>query len=265
MADFKVTGSGFSTPSQKHNSLGYFGFNNGAPSPSWFDVRVLYARVSSGSRDENPECLTVKFLSRNIDTALEVNGGRISPSEEPSLSLRRDRVDVDSLEVTYVTTNNLRTSGSLAFEIYDRDEILISGALQKSESVSDLQVLEGFNAQKFAWNIECCSAVGPGGCALLKGRQDYATIPLAPPVVEICVVGHVNGCPVILTHSVELTARRRLIRRGTLDAIPEDEECDRNRESLLLDKQDGQVRFISKFRFFSSSVGLAYLLSGFGR
>ncbi|KAJ7282189.1 hypothetical protein O6H91_18G033800 [Diphasiastrum complanatum] len=201
---------------------------------SWFDIRVLYLRVSQCSRDENPEALSIKFPSRSIGTALEVNGGRISPSEEALITLRRDRVDTDSLEVTYVTTDNLRASGFLSFEVYDGEDIIVSGALQQSDSSL------GTVGQDSRWNMECGCAVGPGGCAFMKSRQDYANMPLGPPMLEILVVGRYSGSPITLTQSVQLITRRRNARCGTLDAIPEDEVCDEYQSCLLPSNQNEQ-------------------------
>jgi len=224
-----------------------FGFAVAASSghgQACFDVRVLYIRVSGCPLDDAPDSLAVRFPARSIGTALEVNGGRISPSEEVSLTLRRDRVDTKSSEATYLSTENLRTSGSLDFEVLHKGEVLLTGDLEQSQPAEDANAYKGVEAvstpeksTKLGWKMECACAVGQSGCVFLKGRPDYPNISLAHPVMEMCMVGHLAGTPVILSKNVHIVARRRPNRQATLDAIPEAEEMGGNQTSFMAEDQ----------------------------
>ncbi|XP_024383431.1 uncharacterized protein At1g01500 [Physcomitrium patens] len=226
---------------QKNGRAALFGYTVAAsPGQAWFDVRVIYVRVTECPLDDAPESLTIRFPARSIGTALEVNGARISPSEEVCLVLKRDRVDTDSSEATYLSTDNLRTSGSLKFEVLHKEEVLLCGALEQSQPAADAEEYKGSEAistpektTKLGWTMECACAVGQSGCVFLKGRHDYPSVALAHPVMEVCVVGRFAGTPVILTQTVQILARRRPNRQATLDAIPETEEVTCNQPRFM--------------------------------
>lgn len=203
-----------------------------SPSQSWFDVRVIYVRVTGSTLEEAPESLTMRFPTRSIGIALEVNGGRISPSEEASLLLRRDRVDTETAEATYVSTNNLRTSGTVVYEVLNKEEAILSGTLEH------LECAEGHNWRSSDWGMDCTCVVGQSGCVFLRGRHDFSSVPGSPPAMEISVVGRYSESPVFLTQTVQLTARRRSIRSATLDAIPETEALGEKHSTLrMVDQQ----------------------------
>ena len=215
----------------------------GTSSAAWFDVRVVYVRVTGcSSLEEVPEFLTMRFPSRSISTALEVNGGRISPLEEASVVLRRDRVDSETVEATYVSTDNLRMSGSLHYEVFNNQEALICGDLDYVDSKHEQGVeipSKRTNNNCGAWSMECTCLVGQSGCAFLRGRHyDFAAAAPTPPAstdMEICVVGRHLDTPVFLTQTVHLTARRRSSRLLTLDAIPETGElCEHHNNGTIL-------------------------------
>jgi hypothetical protein len=214
---------------------------------AWFDVRVIYVRVTGCPLDDAPDSLAIRFPARSIGTALEVNGGRISPSEEASLTLRRDRVDTESSEATYLSTDNWRTSNSLNFEVLHKEEVLVSGFLEHSEPAADAEdyneaVSTPEKSTKLGWTMECGCAVGQSGCVFLKGRHDYPNISLAHPVMEVCAVGRFAGTPVILTQTVHILARRRPNRQATLDAIPEAEEVRSKQPGYMIVDQPRLVR-----------------------
>lgn len=294
-------GSATSTTPTRHTPNKQFGYGGGAGSMTprvhaWLDIKFFYVKVTSyqggggggGAQQQQqqlpqqqqgaeavPETLTVRYLPRTIGTELEVNGGRIPPSEHCCTHLRRDRMDPDAAEVTYVSTDHLRATGSVAFEILEDDELLLLGALEYTEdtvSASSSPAVVGgagagaagaaadyddgsFEASprspsaksvRLGWTMDCTCALGPNGCSFTsKARHDYSAsaVTLAPPAMEICVVGRYLGPPVVLTQTVSLTARRRnSVRRGTLDAIPEGDVLDRNTVTLILPDQNGQVR-----------------------
>ncbi|KAE8728430.1 Detected protein of confused Function [Hibiscus syriacus] len=86
----------------------------------WFDLRVFYVRVSKFQVDDStPEFLTLSHTPLEPDTLLEVNGIRNSIySDEVSILLRRDRVDKRSEEATFVSTDNVKLTGSVKFEVF---------------------------------------------------------------------------------------------------------------------------------------------------
>lgn len=194
-------------------------------SQSWFDIRVTYVRVSGCGLEEAPESLTMRFPSRSIGIALEVNGGWISPSEEACVALRRDRVDTETAEATYVSTDNLRVSGSICYEVFNKEEVLVSGTLEHSENCS--------NGDK-VWSMECRCVVGKSGCAFLKSRHDFSSASLMkPPAMEVSMVGRHLETPVFLTQTVYLIARRKMSRVLTLDVIPETEELGKSPNGMI--------------------------------
>ncbi|CAM6012798.1 unnamed protein product [Sphagnum balticum] len=223
-----------------------FGFSSTTSAPpqvrSWFDVKVVYVGVRSCPLEDAPESLTMRFPPRNIGTALEVNGGRISPSEETNLILRRDRIDTESAEATYVNTSNLRTTGTLLYNVLNKDEAILIGSLEheeKSSSCSSATKHQVYNNAAHGhhnccvsksiinpcWHMENSCVVGQGGCAFSRVRQrEHTRMPTATPAaMEVCMVGWDSGTPVILTQTVQLTARRRPNWQASLDVIPEAE------------------------------------------
>lgn len=227
---------GFTRPVKTAKNRGHKGGSAvplGAGQVSWFDVRVLYVRLSGCSVDDDstPETLRFRSLPRGISCAVEVNGARISPSEEFLLTLRRDRVDSESSEATYVSTDRLRASDSIAFEVLHEEDQLLCGILHRQE-VKAGEAGEGFTPSgqsqqiSVGWSLECSCTVGGGGCVFLRPKHDYTT-PLVHPSMEVCIVGRFNVMPVILTQTVVLTARRRNLRKVALDVIPEADEADR--------------------------------------
>ncbi|CAM6091697.1 unnamed protein product [Calypogeia fissa] len=233
----------------------HFGF--GQVQPAWFDVRVFYVRVTNCPLDDTPDYLIMRYPPRDICTALEVNGGRISPSEELKLTLRRDRLDTESSEVTYVSTDNFRASGTVFFEVYDKEVVLLSGNFERSApSPSTYDYLnDGDDDKKLAffvatqekpakvvgWKMDLTCVVTSTACAFLKARQEFSAASLiAPPTIEVTVVGRYAGSPVTLSEIVQLTVRRKVKRKHTLHAIVEGDEGDNFSGNLLLNGQHDQ-------------------------
>ncbi|KAK9270285.1 hypothetical protein L1049_025862 [Liquidambar formosana] len=105
-------------------------------SSAWFDLRVFYVRVSNFEVDDStPEFLTLNHIPLSPDTLLEVNGARSSIySDGVSCLLRRDRVDKKSEEATFVSTDSIRLTGSVKFEVLDKEDLILSGVLDMSNS-----------------------------------------------------------------------------------------------------------------------------------
>ncbi len=231
------------------------------PHASWFDVRVVYVRVSACccSEDVAPEALSLRFPPRNIGTALELNGGRISPSEEAVLILRRDRVDPESAEATYLSTDYVRTSGPLSFQVFFKDEALVGGTLEQQQQSSDeanspveqqgddsggcksTTLVKSIGGGRRPWSLDCTCVVGQAGCVFSKTRlDDYSSFLSSSllPAMEVCLVGRHLGTPVILSQTVHLTAARRRSNRqtNTLDVIPEAEELGKLGSLMMIDE-----------------------------
>eukprot|EP00249_Psilotum_nudum_P016509 c25857_g2_i1 orf=836-1846(-) len=219
----------------------YLSLGRPSPSPIWFDIRVFYVRVSACTLDEASESLIMRFFPRSVGTGLEVNGGRVSPAESAFLKLRRDRVDTESAEATYVSTDNLRTTGSLPFDVYHTEDLLLCGLLDRSDSLSDSQALNLSDSVatltedcRIQWRMECYCAITSPKCGFVKGRGDFTTPSFCSPSMEVYVAGRFSCLPVILTQTVQLAVRRRMARRGTLDSIPEADESERSKNGWVL-------------------------------
>lgn len=172
------------------------GYNYHIPnSLSWLDLRIFYVRISKCDGDSTPEYLTLNHVQLNPDTLTEVNGVRTGVySDAESILLRRDRVDKKSEEVTFVSTESIRTTGSVKFEVFRKDKVLvISGTLELCEQ----------QQQQQRWNISC--------------ESDFQS------VVEVYVAGCYSGRPIILTNAPQQLGhkRRKPINKGMLETIPE--------------------------------------------
>jgi hypothetical protein len=261
------------------------------PHASWFDVRVFYVRVSACccSEDVAPEALSLRFPPRNIGTALELNGGRISPSEEAVLVLRRDRVDPESAEATYLSTDYVRTSGPLSFQVFFKDEALVGGTLEQQQQSSDeanspveqqgddnggcksTTLVKSFGGGRRPWSLDCTCVVGQAGCVFSRSRlDDYSSFVSSSsllPAMEVCLVGRHLGIPVILSQTVHLTAARRRSNRqtNTLDVIPEAEELGKLGSLMMIDELALRTNS-SSFRDLTDKVaaGQGYGLEGGG-
>ncbi|KAK7310436.1 hypothetical protein RJT34_07967 [Clitoria ternatea] len=186
-------------------------------SSTWFDVRVFYVRVSGIQVDEStPEFLSLNHIPLSPDTLLEVNGVRSSIYSDGECSvLRRDRVDRKSEEATFVNTDSIRLTGSMKFEVYDREHCILSGVLDMSNSNGFVGgSTSGGNVKN--WSMSCQTEMAPG-CGFFKGK--HAELPC--PEIEVYVAGCFSGAPIILTKTLQLNCRKKHNRKCTLDAIPE--------------------------------------------
>ncbi|GJV97634.1 hypothetical protein Tco_1549211 [Tanacetum coccineum] len=189
-----INGNGYHSP--RHNTY------QSIPKVSlqWLDLRVFYIRISKCDIDNEStsEYLTLNHVPLNRDTLLEVNGVRTSIySDGVSILLKRDRLDKKSEEVTFVSTDSLRTTGSHKCEVYETND-----------SISK-------------WRMECETdmVVGHG---FLKGKHK-AGIDVDPPSIEVCLAGSFSGSPMILTKTLHVSCRKKQMRKGVLEAIPENE------------------------------------------
>ncbi|KAJ0229481.1 hypothetical protein HA466_0316390 [Hirschfeldia incana] len=168
---------------------------------SLLDLRVFYVRISNFKVDEStPQVLTITHIPLDPDSLLEINGVRMS---FVSSQLRRDRVDKNSEAATYISTDNIRLSGSVKFEVHDRDDLVLSGTLEMSCK---------------RWNMNCEAEI-TAGSGFLKGLSSLL------PSVEVYVTGCFLGTPIILTKTLQLGLRKKHQSKVTaLDSIPEYED-----------------------------------------
>ncbi|KAM3282422.1 hypothetical protein P3S67_026067 [Capsicum chacoense] len=165
------------------------------------EIRLFYVRIASCSVDVVPAHLVLRHLRREMGVSNAV-----------SVTLRRDRVDKGSSEVTYVSTDNVRVSGSVEFEVYEEKEefkeLILCGSLERVEGTWDN------NGDGNGWSMDCCNAAsfGSGGSVFYQ------------PTIEVYVAGCCSGVPLILTKTIQVSPRRKLSRHGMLDVIPEDDE-----------------------------------------
>ncbi|KAF8406432.1 hypothetical protein HHK36_008519 [Tetracentron sinense] len=198
----------------------------------WFDLRVFYVRISNCEFDDlTSEYLTLNHIPLSPDTLLEVNGVRSSIySEGVSSLLRRDRVDKKSEEATFVSTDGIRMTGSVKFEVFDKEDLILSGVLEMSNG-------NGFigESKKHCkrWIMNCESRM-IAGTGFLKGKQ-YTGPELPSPTIEVYVAGCFSGTPIILTRTLQLSYRKKHTRKGMLDSIPEYDttECQKDVPSRL--------------------------------
>lgn len=184
----------------------------------WFDLRVFYLRISNFQLDDStPEFLTLNHIPLSPDTFLEVNGARSSMySDGVSSLLRRDRVDRKSEEATFVSTDSIRTTGSVKFEVFDKEDLILSGVLEMSNG-------NGFTGEWKSnvkrWSMNCESEITAGN-RFLKGKQ-ISSHELPLPTIEVYITGCFSGMPIILTKTLQLSYRKKHNRKSMLDAIPE--------------------------------------------
>ncbi|OMP00319.1 transcription factor ASG4-like protein [Corchorus olitorius] len=179
-------------------------------SSAWLEIRLFYVRIAPCVVDSVPDHLTLCHLRRELGVSLEINGSRVPASDSASLTLRRDRLNRESSEVTYLSTDSVRVTGGFEFEVYeDEKNVLLCGSLERMEG---------------EWTMDCfmaTSVMGSGNSAFFQPKMGVSA-----PGFEVYIAGCCAGVPVILTKTILVSPRRKagLKLSGMLDAIPEDEE-----------------------------------------
>ncbi|XP_044509498.1 uncharacterized protein At1g01500-like [Mangifera indica] len=200
----------------------------------WLDLRVFYVRISKCEIDDStPEYLTLNHIPLHPNTLLEANGVRTSIcSDGASTLLRRDRLDKRSEEVTFVSTDSIRMTGSVKFEVLDKDILVLSGVLELFNS-NGFPGEPGPGNHDQRWSMNCESDM-TSGTGFLKAKQ-FTGSDSATPTVEVYVAGSFCGSPIILTKTLKLSSRKNLTRKGLLDSIPECEayEFEKDGPSVL--------------------------------
>lgn len=188
---------------------------------AWFEIRLFYVRIAPCVIDSVPDHLTLCHLRREIGVSLEINGARIPNSDSASLTLRRDRLDKESSEVTYVATDSVRVTGGVEFEVYENNDMVLCGSLERMEGVW-LNGNAGMeNDSKTGWSMDCymAASINSGSSAFFRPK-----LGVSAPSIEVYIAGCCSGVPVILTKTIQISPRRKCPRHATLDAIPEEEE-----------------------------------------
>lgn len=202
-------------------------------SMQWLDLRVFYVRVSKCVLDDDsistPEYLTLNHVPLNRDTLLEVNCVRTSIySDGVSTLLKRDRLDKQSEEVTFVSTDSIRTTGSVKFEVFHENVLVLSGRLELCHSNGSIGEQKHHHGQN--WSMSCESDL-VAGTGFFKGNQNlYAGLEANSPAIEVYVAGSFLGSPIVLTQSLQLSHRRKQTRKGMLESIPEYEATPSQKE-----------------------------------
>lgn len=201
---YNQSNSGSTTLSVISKPKVYLLMNGGAvksPPSIWFEIRLFYVRIAPCAIDAAPDYLTLRHLRNELGVALEINGSRVIASETASSTLRRDRVDRDSSEVTYVSTDNVKISGDVEFEVCDKENLVLCGSLGRFED---------------EWSMDFYAGGSSASSAFFQPKLGFSS-----PLIEVYVAGRWADTPVILTKMINVTPRRKSPRYSTLDAIPE--------------------------------------------
>lgn len=201
------------------------------PLLAWFDIRVFYVRISNFKIDGyTPEYLTLSHIPLDPDTILEVNNKRCTlDSTGSSCHLKRNRVDKKFEEATFVSTDSIRLSGSVKFEVFDGEDLILCGVLEMCKNVNGMVgKSKGNYYDGEKWSMKCESMVS-GGSRVLKGKQIVGSDSM-PPMIEVYVAGSFSGQPIILTKTLQITVRKKQSRKGVLDPIPEGETTESRKE-----------------------------------
>lgn len=192
------------------------------PSLQWLDLRVFYVRVHKCVLDDDstPDHLALNHVPLNPDTLLEVNCVRTSIySDGVSTLLKRDRLDKQSEEVTFVSTDSIRMTGSVKFEVFRENVLVLTGRLELCHSNGSLGE---HRHQGQVWSMRCESDL-VAGTGFLKNA--------CAPAIEVYVAGSFSGSPIILTQTLQISHhRRKQTRKGMLEAIPEYETAPSQKE-----------------------------------
>lgn len=188
------------------------------------EIRLFYVRFAPCQVDCLPDHITLCYLHREIGVSLEINGCRFPASEVASITLRRDRVDRDFSEVTYVTTDNIRLTGAVEFEVRENEEkLILCGSLDRLETTAwtNGSVLE--NDLKTGWSMDCYSAasITCGGSHFFQPKHGVYS-----PTIEVYIAGCCSRTPLILTKTIQVNPRNKM-NRHSMYAIPEDDEMEK--------------------------------------
>ncbi|KAJ0112886.1 hypothetical protein Patl1_00502 [Pistacia atlantica] len=188
------------------------------PNSAWLEIRLFYVRISPCVVSSVPDHLTLCHVRSEIGVSLEINGSRVPASDVASITLRRDRLNKESSEVTYVSTDSVRVTGSIEFEVFQEKDMVLCGSLERMESTWNNE-----SDARAGWSMDCYTAIGSCSSAFFQPK-----LGVSAPAIEVYIAGCCGGVPVILTKTIQVSPRRKGSRHGLLDAIPEDEEIEKH-------------------------------------
>lgn len=201
-----------------------------AASAAWLEIRLFYVRVAPCAVEAAPPRLTLAHLRREAGAALEINGARVPAAERTAVALRRDRLDRAGSGATYVGTDGVRLAGAaLEFEVSDdRGNLILCGALERVEApwsngaigFPDHLSCSSDRDPRTGWSMDCYSAASIASSAFAQPK-----LGISSPSIEVYVAGCFAGVPLILSQTIQLSPRRKPVRPGGLDSIPEDEDA----------------------------------------
>lgn len=201
---------------------------------AWLEIRLFYVRISPCAVSSVPDHLILCHVRSQIGVSLEINGSRVPASEVASITLRRDRLNKESSEVTYVSTDNVHVTGNVEFEVFHEKDMVLCGSLERMESTWNNE-----SDTRAGWSMDCYTAIGSGSSAFFQPK-----LGVSAPAIEVYIAGCCGGVPVILTKTIQVSPRRKGSRHRVLDAIPEEEEIEKhlNADNGLARQKKLQVR-----------------------
>nr|GLL25229.1 uncharacterized protein At1g01500-like [Ipomoea trifida] len=225
------------------------------------EIRLFYVRIAPCTVDAVPNHLILRHLRREMGVWLEMNGSRLPSSDAASITLRLDRADKDSSEVTYVSTDNVRVSGPVEFEVQEmKDVLILCGSLERVETPWN-NGNGSENSSRTGWSMDCYTAASlvSGGSSFCNPKLGFCS-----PSIEVYIAGCCSGVPVILTKTIQVSPRKKALRQGMLDAIPEDEEIWKDQRSvngLVLQRKTPVGERFPLSKFFSTSTMIHFARS----
>lgn len=173
------------------------------------EIRLFYVRLSQSHGEAVPDHLSLRYIHRDLGVSLEVNGSHVPELSPASLALKLDRVDKETLEVTYVSTDSVRITGGVEFEVLAGGDVILCGSLVRvDDNWTNGRFAPEGDSNTAGWSMDCYAA----------------NLGVSSRSVEVYIAGCCSGVPVILTKTIQNSPRRKGAKQGTLNAIPEDEE-----------------------------------------
>lgn len=129
-------------------------------------------------------------------------------------------MDKKSEEATFVTTDSIRTTGNVKFQVFDKEDLVISGGLEMSGANGFIN--ESKKNAHTKWVMKC-ETVNTAGVGFLRGKQIPGSESLVSPTIEVYVASCFSGIPVVLTKTLQISSYKKLIKgiTGMLHSIPE--------------------------------------------
>lgn len=192
---------------------------------SWFEIRLFSIRISPCTPDMVPSYVSLSHPRRETGVSLEINGKRFPSSDPTSIILRLDRLNQSASEVTYVSTDSVRFTGPIEFEVRDSNELVLCGAFDRLDPSWINDTVRHDKDSKTGWCMDCYCAAGVAASSFVQPKKGITT-----PFMEVYVAGSCSGRPLILTQMVQVNPRKA-IKQGVLDVILEDEDDDARTDS----------------------------------